>query len=104
MFLTHDPTQPSKKLKISTQTNTAQPNPTRGSTQLNPTQPNPTSGSTQPMDDSVSCQSFWASSFESHNAPAYKFNNSARGVSAIGELLSVLGQICILRMSRNCYR
>jgi len=28
MFLTHDPTQPTKKVKISTQ-----PNPTRGSTQ-----------------------------------------------------------------------
>ena len=39
MFLTHDPTQPTKKLKISTQPNPAQPNPTRGST--------------QPMDNSV---------------------------------------------------
>ena len=33
MFLTHDPTQTTKKLKISTQPNPAQPNPTRGSTQ-----------------------------------------------------------------------
>jgi len=45
MFLTHDPTQPNKKLKISTQPN--QP------TQPSPTQPNPTRGSTQPMDNSV---------------------------------------------------
>jgi len=40
MFLTHDPTQPTKKLKNI--------NPTQPS----PTQLNPTRGSTQPMDNS----------------------------------------------------
>jgi len=33
MFLTYNPTQPTKNLKISTQPNPAQPNSTHGSTQ-----------------------------------------------------------------------
>ena len=60
MFLARDPTQPTKKLKLSTQPNPTQPvavgrpNPTQPVAvgRPNPTQPSPTRGrgSTQPMD------------------------------------------------------
>jgi len=41
--------------------------------------------------------------YEAHNAPAYKFNNSSRHVSAIGEHFSVILAKFVLRMRKNCF-
>jgi len=40
---------------------------------------------------------------EAHNALAYKFNNTARLISAIGEHLSVFWAKFVLCMHRNCF-